>query len=125
MSPRDWTDMASVYAAGGDALRGYHMNIQAQVQADAFDAMAARCAVLAERHNMTPEQLEEALYAERNAVCTTRQRCPRLVHTETKGFSLATRCVLHRDHVQDGTDHVDRDGDRMPSTPGEVPPHAR
>jgi hypothetical protein len=109
MSQRDWQDMASVYQAGADQQRGYIMNIERQQQAQSLDAMAARCEELAAERNMTFEQLEEMRYArrQRKVPAGSRVRCNQFMHGRDGKMGL---CCLHRDHVQDGTDHeLERD----------------
>lgn len=106
MSPRDWLDLASVYQAGADAQRAYEMNTERQQQADALEAMAARCEELSRQRNMTLDQLEEARRNERQQFVPpgSRTRCKVLVDADQTG--RPGLCRLHRDHVLDGTDHA-------------------
>lgn len=105
MSPRDWLALASVYQAGADNQRAYEVNTERQQQAGALEAMAARCEELSRQRNMTPEQLEEARRNERQQFVPrgSRMRCKVFVEADQAG--RPGLCLLHRDHVLDGTDH--------------------
>lgn len=105
MDARDWLDMASVYQAGADQQRDYELNIERQQQADALEAMAARCEQLAYRQGMTPGQLAEAerAYRQRLLPAGSRAACREFVPAD--GDGPARLCRLHHDHVLDGTAH--------------------
>lgn len=56
MSPRDWTDMASVFRAGARTHRQYSYNNDRQQDAEALEAQAKRCEEIAlERNDLSDD----------------------------------------------------------------------